>query len=163
VIPVFILPGVEMQRFLHMLGVVWRADGQQPSARTVEVFGWIVLAEGMLALFAPVFVANVLRLPELSVQSANYVRLVGLLLGGIGMLYVISGRTNAQGFVFASLLDRPLVPIVMAVVWLLGLIPGQLALLFGLSDSLSFLWTLRAWVKESAVPVNVAAANPAVE
>jgi hypothetical protein len=149
----FSSPEGSMQRFLQMLEVVWRAEGQQPSARTVEVFGWIVLAEGLMALFAPVFVANVLHLPELSVQSANYVRLVGLLLGGIGMLYVISGRANAQGFVFASLLDRPLVPIVMAVVWFLGLIPGQLALLFGLSDSLSFLWTLRAWMRENAVPL----------
>jgi hypothetical protein len=144
-----------MQRFLQMLGMVWRAEGQQPSARTVEVFGWIVLAEGLLAVIAPTFVASVLRLPELSVQSANYVRLVGLLLGGIGMLYVLSGRANAQGFVFASLLDRPLVPPVMGVMWLLGLIPGQLALLFGLSDSLSFLWTLRAWTRENAVPAGL--------
>jgi len=141
-----------MQRFLQTLGMVWRAEGQQPSARTVEIFGWIVLAEGLLAVIAPHVVASVLRLPDLSVQSANYVRLVGLLLGGIGMLYILSGRANAQGFVFASLLDRPLVPPVMAVMWLLGLIPGQLALLFALSDSLSFLWTLRAWTRESGVP-----------
>lgn len=145
-----------MERFLQMLGVVWRAEGQQPSARTVEIFGWIVLAEGLLALFAPLLVANILRLPELSVQSANYVRLVGLLLGGIGMLYLISGRANAQGFVFASLIDRPMVPVVMAIVWLLGLIPGQLALLFAISDTLSFLWTLRAWMRESAVPAEAA-------
>jgi hypothetical protein len=138
-----------MRRFAQMLGVVWRAEGQQPSARTVEVFGWIVLIEGLLAVVAPYAVAGVLRLPELSVQSANYVRLVGLLLGGIGMLYVVSGRANAQGFVFASLLDRPLVPFVMAIFWLAGLIPGQLALLFAISDGLSFLWTLRAWRREN--------------
>ena len=140
-----------MQRFLQMLGVVWRAEGQQPSAKTVEVFGWIVLVEGLVAVLAPYVAANVLRLPELSVQSANYVRLVGLLLGGIGMLYVVSGRANAQGFVFASLLDRPLVPFVMAIFWWAGLIPGQLALLFAVSDSLSFLWTLRAWLRERPV------------
>ncbi len=75
-------------------------------------------------------------------------RLVGMLLGGIGMLYILSGRANAQGFVVASLLDRPLVPVIMFIFWLLGWIPGQIALLFGISDTLSVLWTLRAWLRE---------------
>jgi hypothetical protein len=61
------------------------------------------------------------------------------------MLYVASARLNAEGFVFASLLDRPLVPLVMAILWYLDMIPGPLALLFAVSDSLSFLWTLLTW------------------
>ncbi|MGQ0649035.1 MAG: hypothetical protein ACT4P7_15880 [Gemmatimonadaceae bacterium] len=134
-----------------MLRKVIRAEHQAHSAKTVEVFGWIILAESLATVLAPHLVATLLQLPALSEQAANYVRLVGLLLGGIGMLYVVSGRLNAQGFVFASLIDRPLVPFVMAAFWLLGFIPGQLALLFALSDSLSFLWTLRAWLRENAV------------
>ena len=121
---------------------------QRRSAKTVEVFGWILLAESPLLLFAPHFVATVLQLPGLSEQAANYFRLVGLLVGGLGMLYVVSGRLDAEGFVFASLLDRPLVPFIMAALWYFDIVPGPLALLFALSDGASFLWTLSAWRAE---------------
>jgi hypothetical protein len=74
------------------------------------------------------------------------------LVGGIGMLYVVSGRLNAEGFVFASLLDRPLVPPLMAVLWYCGVVPGPLALAFALQDFASFLWTLLTWRSESRAP-----------
>ena len=122
--------------------------GQSRSARTVEVFGWILLVEAPMLLLAPHVVASLLQLPELSTQAANYFRLVGLLVGGLGMLYVVSGRLDAEGFVFASLLDRPLVPFIMAALWYFGVIPGPLALLFAVSDGASFLWTLSAWRAE---------------
>src|SRR5579871_1879110 len=101
------------QMFLRLL----LAKGQSRPARTVELFGWLDLTLGVLILFAPTFMASLLRLPALSEQATNYIRLVGLLVSGIGMLYVVSGRLNAQGFVFASLLDRPVVPLVMAILW----------------------------------------------
>ena len=93
------------------------AEGQSRAAKSVEYFGWLMLAESATLLFAPHFVAQVLSLPALSDQAANYFRLVGLLVGGLGILYVASGRLNAEGFVFASMLDRPLVPPVMALLW----------------------------------------------
>ncbi|MFV0662116.1 hypothetical protein [Denitromonas sp.] len=125
-----------------------RPVGQSRSARTVEVFGWILLAEAPLILLAPHWVAGVLQLPELSPQAANYFRLVGLLVGGLGMLYVVSGRLDARGFVFASLLDRPLVPFIMAALWGFDIVPGPLAVFFAVSDGASFLWTLSAWRAE---------------
>jgi Na+-driven multidrug efflux pump len=128
-----------------MFGRLLGAQGQSRAAKTVEVFGWLILAEGIAMLFAPDFVATVLHLPPLAPQAANYLRLVGLLVGGLGMLYVVSGRLNAEGFVFASLLDRPLVPGIMAVLWWLGFVPGPLALAFSIQDFASFLWTLSAW------------------
>jgi hypothetical protein len=127
------------------------ARGQTRSARTVEMFGWLILAESALMLFAPHFVATVLHLPELSGQAASYFRLVGLLVGGVGMLYVVSGRTSAEGFVFASLLDRPLVPFAMALFWWFGILHWTLALAFAVQDFGSFLWTLSAWRAERAV------------
>jgi hypothetical protein len=45
----------------------------------------------------------------------------------------------------ASLLDRPLVPPVMAIFWYLGFLPGGLALALAVQDFGGFLWTLRAW------------------
>src|SRR4029453_3003434 len=72
----------------------------------------------------------------------------GMLVSGFGMVYVISGRLNADGFVFATLLDRPLVPVVVAILWYMNSIPGALALAFAVEDLGSFLWTLSAWRAE---------------
>jgi len=124
------------------------AEGQSRSAKTVEVFGWLILIEGTIVLFAPDFSASVLGIPPLTEQGANYYRLVGLLVSGLGMLYVASGRLNAEGFVFASMLDRPLVPIAMAILWYLNILSGRLALIFSIQDFGSFLWTLFAWRAE---------------
>jgi uncharacterized protein YjeT (DUF2065 family) len=106
------------------------ARGQNRSAKSVEVFGWLILLEGTLVLLFPHFVARILNLPPLVEQAANYFRLVGLLVSGLGLLYIASGRLNAGGFVFASLLDRPLVPFAMAILWYLEVIPGPLAIIF---------------------------------
>ena len=124
------------------------AEGQSRSAKTVEVFGWLILVEGTIVLFAPHFTVSVLGIAPLSDQAANYFRLVGLLVCGVGMLYGASGRLNAEGFVFASMLDRPLVPIAMAILWYLDIIPGPLALIFSIQDFGSFLWTLFTWRAE---------------
>lgn len=135
--------------FHEMLGRLRRAEGQSRSAKTLEAFGWLMLIEAPVILFAPHFVASVLHMPPLGQQGANFFRLMGLLVGGLGMLYVVSGRLNARGFVFASLLDRPLVPPAMAVLWYLGIVPGPLALAFSILDDGSFLWTLVTWRAES--------------
>jgi len=124
------------------------AEGQRRSAKTVEVFGWLILLEGTIVLFAPHFSASLIGIAPLSEQSANYYRLVGLLVSGLGMLYIASGRLDAEGFVFASMLDRPLVPLAMAILWHLEIIPGSLALIFSIQDFGSFLWTLFTWQTE---------------
>jgi hypothetical protein len=134
-----------MPTFREMFRRLISAAGQSPAAKTVEVFGWLILLEGASVVLFPELAVWLLRLPPMADQTENYFRLVGLLVSGLGMLYVASGRLNAEGFVFASLLDRPLVPIAMAILWYLGIIPGPLALLFAIQDFGSFLWTLWAW------------------
>ena len=121
------------------------AEGQSRAARSVEVFGWAILFEGTVMLFAPHFVAALLHMPALVGQGADYFRMMGMLTGGLGMLYVASGRLNAREFVFASMLDRPLVPLLVGTLWYLDIIPGTLALAFAIQDFGSFLWTLSAW------------------
>ncbi len=121
------------------------AEAQSCSAKTVEIFGWLILIEGTIVLFAPHFVVSLLHIAPLSDQAANYFRLVGLLVCGVGMLYIASGRLNAAGFVFASMLDRPLVPFAMAILWYFEIIPGPLALIFSIQDFGSFVWTLVTW------------------
>ena len=124
------------------------AEGQSRSAKTVEVFGWLILLEGTVVLFAPHFAVSILGIAPIGDQAANYFRLVGLLVCGVGMLYIVSGRLNAEGFVFASMLDRPLVPFAMAILWYLEVVPGPLALIFSIQDFGSFLWTLVTWREE---------------
>jgi len=121
------------------------AEGQSRSAKTVEVFGWLILLEGTIVLFAPDFAISLLGIETLTPEARNYFRLVGLLVCGIGMLYIASGRLTAEGFVFASMLDRPLVPFAMAILWYLEIVAGPLALIFSIQDFGSFLWTLFTW------------------
>jgi hypothetical protein len=122
-----------------------RPAGQGRAARTVELFGWLCLVEGTVLLLAPRWVEGLFALPSSALPGFDCARLVALLVSGIGMLYVVSGRLDAQGFVFASLLDRPLVPPLMALLWYLDMIPASLALVFSIQDFFGFLWTLSAW------------------
>jgi hypothetical protein len=128
-----------------MFSRLFSAEGQSRAAKTVEIFGWLILIEGTIVLFAPHFAVSLLGIAPLSDEATNYFRLVGLLVCGVGMLYIASGRLNAQGFVFASMLDRPLVPFAMAILWYFEIIPGPLALIFSIQDFGSFLWTMFAW------------------
>lgn len=141
--------------FNRMLACLLRPENQSRTAKTVEIFGWLILVEGPLFLLFPNFVVSALHLPPLVDSGANYFRLVGVLIGGLGMLYVVSARLNADGFIFATLLDRPLVPPLMAVLWCLGIIPGPLALAFAVQDFGSFLWTLLTWRSESRAQASV--------
>jgi hypothetical protein len=74
--------------------------------------------------------------------------LIGMLVSGFGMVYLLSGRLDAEGFVFATLIDRPFVAPTMAALRHFGALPGPLALLFAIEDSASWLWTLLTWRAE---------------
>jgi hypothetical protein len=137
-----------MPTLREMFGRLVIADGQTRAARSVEGFGWIELVLGTLILSAPGLAASLLRLPPLDVQAEHDSRLVGMLVSGLGLLYIASGRLNSTEFAFASMLDRPLVPFVMAVLVWKGIVPIQLAIAFSITDFGSFLWTLSAWRRD---------------
>ena len=118
--------------------------GQSRAARTVEIYGWVLLAQGAVILFCPNRVSSLLRF-ALNLQASHMFQIAGVLIAGVGVLYTISGRVNAEGFVFATLCDRPLVPLLVAVLWWLGIIPGWFAFLFALLDFVTWLWALSAW------------------
>ena len=75
-----------MSEFAEIVHRLLVARGQSWSAKSVEVFGWLILFEGSLVVLFPHFVALILNLPALVEQAANYFRLVGLLVSGLGML-----------------------------------------------------------------------------
>jgi uncharacterized protein YjeT (DUF2065 family) len=134
-----------MTPFAEMFRRLRAAPEQSRAAKTVELYGWLLLLEGGVILIFPHFVASLLRFAPLQPDASNLLRLAGVLVAGIGMLYTISGRLNAEGFVFASLLDRPVVPPVAGLLWYFGFLPGPLALLFALEDFSTWLWTLLTW------------------
>jgi Na+-driven multidrug efflux pump len=138
----------EFETFMQLAKSLLHPVRVSPSARTVEIFGCLLLVEGIVIVVANRGVATLLDLPDFSASAAIYFRLVGLLIAGLGLLYTVSGRLDAQGFVFASLLDRPIVPFVMLGLWYWGSCPAILALALGLQDFGSFLWTLWAWRRE---------------
>ena len=45
------------------------AAGQSRSAKTVEVFGWLILFEGTIVLFAPHFAISLLGIEPLTPQA----------------------------------------------------------------------------------------------
>jgi len=137
-----------MSSFGEMFGKLLHATGQSRAAKTVEIYGWLIFAEGILIFLFPEHVALLLRFGPLDRDGLMFFRLAGLLVAGIGMLYSASGRMNAEGFVFATLLDRPLVPPIMAALWYSGKLPGSLALLFAVQELVSFSWTLLTWRAE---------------
>jgi hypothetical protein len=142
------MPTASLPGFSELFARLLSAEGRTRTAWTVEAFGWLILVQGATMLLAPGFVASALHLPEFAGNGANYFRLAGVLVSGLGMLYVVGGRLNAVGFMFGSLLDRPLVPPLMLVLWWLGILPGPLALIFSIQDFGSFLWTLFTWKAE---------------
>jgi hypothetical protein len=65
---------------------------QSRAAKTVEIYGWIIFAEGGLLLLFPDFMAKLMHFSPLNPQASGFLRLVGMLISGFGMLYVLSGR-----------------------------------------------------------------------
>jgi hypothetical protein len=122
--------------------------GQSRAATSIEIYGWIIFFEGGLLLLFPDLMARLMHFGPLNPQAAGLLRLIGMLVSGFGMLYVLSGRLNAEGFVFATLIDRPFVAPTMAALWYFGALPAPLALLFAIEDSVSWLWTLVTWRAE---------------
>ena len=121
--------------FTEMLRRLLRAEGQGRAAKTVEIYGWVVLIEGATSMISPQFVAKVLGIAPLVGQGVDYFRLAGVWVAGIGLLYVLSGRLNATGFVFSTLLDRPLVLPILGILWYFGMVAGTLALAAGLQGN----------------------------
>jgi uncharacterized protein YjeT (DUF2065 family) len=96
---------------------------QSRAAKTVEIYGWIIFLEGGLLLLFPDFMARLMHFGPLTPQASGFLRLVGMLVSGVGMLYVLSGRLNAEGFVFATFIDWPFVAPTLATLWYLGPLP----------------------------------------
>lgn len=114
-------------------------------SRSIEIFGYVDLVLGVLILIATRFTAAVFRLPPLSSLDVSLLHVVGVLVTILGALYIMNGRLNVLSFAVGSLLDRPLVPLIMLVLWYRRILPGPLAAAFSIVDFSGFLVTVFAW------------------
>ena len=115
------------------------AEGQTRAAKSVEVFGWLILVESVILMLAPHFAPSCCTCPPRAARR-HYLSLPRCSSVALACFISVGGRLNAEGFVFASLLDRPLVPPVMAVPG-----TGDHPLAAGIAlcrAGRSFLWTL---------------------
>ena len=93
---------------------------QSRAAKTIEMYGWTIFLEDGLLLLFPHFMARLMHFGPLPPQASRFLRLIGMLVSGLGMVYRLSGRLNAEGLVFARLIDRPFVAPTMATCGVLG-------------------------------------------
>jgi hypothetical protein len=77
-----------------------------------------------LLLLFPDFMARLTHFGPLTPQASGFLRLIGMLVSGFGMLCLVSGRLNAEGFVFTTLIDRPFAAPTMSALWYFGALPA---------------------------------------
>ena len=69
---------------------------QSHAAKTVEIYGWIIFLQGGLLLLFPDFMARLMHFGPLTPQASGFLRLIGMLVSGFGMLYVLCPEWTSQ-------------------------------------------------------------------
>jgi hypothetical protein len=123
-----------------------------PAGRSVFVFGVYVLIVGILVTFAPAFVLRLLGFPP---AADEWVRMVGILSLVIGAYDVVSGRSNAEANIRASVPIRIGFALCCVALVVLRLMPTQLLPLAGI-DVAGAIWTALA-LRAGRAPVTAGA------
>jgi hypothetical protein len=111
-----------------------------PAARSVFLFGVYVLIVGILVTFAPAVILRVLQFPP---AADEWIRMVGILSLVIGAYDVVSGRSNAEANIRASVPIRVGFAVCCCALVALGLMPAQLLPLAAI-DVAGAVWTALA-------------------
>jgi hypothetical protein len=109
-------------------------------ALTVRVFGIYLLVLGAWLLVAP---NALLALFGMAPTTEVWIRVVGMLVGFLGVYYVRAAAANLTRFFAWTVPVRLSVPVFFGAFVLLGLAPPVL-LLFAVVDAAAALWTWRA-------------------
>jgi uncharacterized protein YjeT (DUF2065 family) len=111
-----------------------------PAARSVFVFGVYVVTVGILVTFAPAAIPRVLQFPP---ATDEWIRMVGILSLVIGGYDIVSGRSNAEANVRASVPIRVGFAVCCCALVALRLMPPQLLPLAAI-DVAGAVWTALA-------------------
>lgn len=122
------------------------------SAFSVQAFGIYIIALGLGLVFVPNLLLTLFLMPA---TGEVWIRVLGVVVSNIGILYVVAARSNAVAVFRATVYGRPAVFVWFAAFVLLGLAPPMLAM-FGAVEVAGALWTwwaLRA-DQRSGLPVH---------
>jgi hypothetical protein len=107
------------------------------AAKSILFFGAYLLALGLILIVAPNPLLSLFDYPR---TDEVWIRIVGMLLVGLGFFYVQAARAELTPFFRWSVFIRLPVMIVFAAFVLLGLATPVL-ILFGVVDLLAAIWT----------------------
>ena len=115
-----------------------------PLSRYIEINGVMYAALGLTLFFFPGGLALIGASP-LQGQEAGLVSALGMTLLIIGWFYVMGGRTRADSYGLATVVDRLLVPFFLVPLWWMGALDPYLALPFAIADPLLGLGAFAVW------------------
>jgi hypothetical protein len=107
------------------------------AAKSVCYFGYYLYLVGLTLLIAPNFLLSTFRLPE---TNEVWIRVVGVLVVGIGFYYHRSGVDNNSSFLKLTIPTRIFVFLCFSVFVIMGLV-APVFLVFGVVDLLGAVWT----------------------
>jgi hypothetical protein len=107
------------------------------SAFSIQAFGIYIIALGLGLVFVPNLLLPLFRIPA---TTEVWIRVLGVVVANIGILYVVAARSNALAVIRATVYGRPAVLAWFVAFVLLGLAPPML-LLFGAVEVVGALWT----------------------
>ena len=132
----------------------WTALWRQPAGPSARLYRYIVfngllyLATGIAMLFAPASVlVSVFFLDHLVGYEEGLGRTAGMLLAIVGWFYVMGGRSRSESFALATVVDRFLIPVLLAYLYLRGL-PLGIVVPFAILDPLLALGAYVIWRQE---------------
>jgi hypothetical protein len=105
---------------------------------------YLTISAGLYLLPASVLM-RVLFLDHLAGHEEGLLRVIGFAGMVIGWFYVMGGRTRAESFGLATVVDRLLAPVALVPLWLLGKAPPGLVLPFAIVDPLMGLGAYAIW------------------
>ena len=116
-------------------------------ARSVFVFGIYLISLGSVLVAAPNTLLALVRLPT---TTEPWIRVLGVAVLGMGLLFLASARAELMPFFRASVGVRFFAFASLLVLALVNIAPPLIAA-FGLADLAGALWTLTA-LRKSSVP-----------
>jgi hypothetical protein len=118
-------------------------------SRYIVANGVLYMAIGASIYLAPTAVlTRAFFLDHLAGNEEGLSRAVGVTLAIIGWFYVMGGRTRADSFGLATVVDRLLVPVFLVPLWWLGMVAPGMVLPFAILDPVLAVGAYVIWRRE---------------
>ncbi len=121
-----------------------------PLARYTAINGVLYLVIGVTFFAAPGLLVFLPDIDPLQGMEEGLLRAVGFTIGIIGWFYVFGGRTNADSFGLATVVDRLLVPLFLVPLAVAGQLPISLVAAFSILDPVLGIGAYVVWRRQRA-------------